>query len=861
MARKSQLTPRGSAPASLIQGTIDTLTQGVSQQPPHIRQPGQCQEQINAWSSPVSGLQKRRPTTFVDQLSPEPIEDFYAETMPVQSGERYQVYIARSGSDTTLAILNNGSSVNIDVHGTGLSIVSGEVAGKSSSYLWNDVALKKKFVFFNNGPLGFLLNRERIVKMDAALTPAAVNDGILFIQAVAYEITYTVKLDGVALPSYTTPKATDTNNLLSVDIVATELAARINANTNYTATNSSGVVYVKRKDGTDFRLDLSDGRSNTLARSFKGSTAAFSGLPTVAPNGFLLRIENSPDTPRDDYWVKFRTRDGSAFADGSWIEAVAPGIGYKLDCQTMPLIIYRESSNVFFVGPADGAVRTLTVGGVAHTFTFPKWGEREAGDTTSVPTPSFVGERIRDHGIFRSRYAMLAGQNIVVSRVDEVFDFFQQTSSEVLSTDPIDLFASSESSSELCYMLQVDESLLVFAAKSQFQVRPADADVLTPRNAICVRLSNIEMNVDIRPKLCGANVVFSTLEHDYTGFREYQFYDSQNRRIGLNLGGNSSITSNVPKLIPGTADLWDVGESVDYFVVGTPSDPKSLYVYKYLWQSAASSYALTKLQSSWSKWEFDGIIRWARFIDNDLFLIMTYPDGTYTVKIRSEELNSLDNPQYYLDRSLLYPECNQTGDPNTVITATWDQVSDITTFTLPYVMAGDTDIVVRRDNSRSQAVQIGTSSSGGTIICNERGDWRSDKLVVGRRYRLSYTFTTPYKPAPDSGRQRLIGDLSGRLQIATWTTYHSDTGRYDVVVKRKNRQRDTRSEYWARILNVEGNQLDRQDRVLQSGKLRVPIYASNTSFSVTLESDSWLPVTITGATWEGSYNNRARSIG
>jgi hypothetical protein len=240
---------------------------------------------------------------------------------------------------------------------------------------------------------------------------------------------------------------------------------------------------------------------------------------------------------------------------------------------------------------------------------------------------------------------------------------------------------------------------------------------------------------------------------------------------------------------------------------------------------------------------------------------MTYPDGTYTVKIRSEELNSLDNPQYYLDRSLLYPECNQTGDPNTAITATWDQVSDITTFTLPYVMAGDTDIVVRRDNSRSQAVQIGTSSSGGTIICNERGDWRSDKLVVGRRYRLSYTFTTPYKPAPDSGRQRLIGDLSGRLQIATWTTYHSDTGRYDVVVKRKNRQRDTRSEYWARILNVEGNQLDRQDRVLQSGKLRVPIYASNTSFSVTLESDSWLPVTITGATWEGSYNNRARSIG
>jgi hypothetical protein len=367
------------------------------------------------------------------------------------------------------------------------------------------------------------------------------------------------------------------------------------------------------------------------------------------------------------------------------------------------------------------------------------------------------------------------------------------------------------------------------------------------------------MNVRLRPKLCGANVVFSTLEHGYTGFREYQFYDAQSRRIGLNVGGNSSITINVPKYIPGVASLWDVGESVDYFACLTPSNLYSLYIYKYLWAAAANQ--ITKLQASWSQWDFDGAIRWVRFIDNELYLVMTYEDGTYTVKMSNEELNSEATPVFYLDRRLDYPECNATGLASTRITADYDTGTNLTTFTLPYKMAGPTDVVVRWDNDRSQALQIGTASNGTTITCQETGDWRNDKLVFGASYLFKYTFTGAYKPSADQGRQRMIGDLSGRLQVATWTVYHTETARYDVVVKRKNRSQDTRAQFWARILNVEGNRLDNPDRLLQRGRTRVPVYSRNTSCSISVESRSWLPVTLTGASWEGSYNNRARSIG
>lgn len=863
MRRKSRLTAPKNPPASLVQGSVDTLTQGISQQPPHLRQVGQGERQVNGWSSPVSGLGKRRPTQYIGRIVPAPITDFFLETMPVTTGERYSVFLYNTGGKTRMQILLNGVTCNVDVHGTGLSVVSGlgnavEVEGTSSSYLYNSSELLKKYVFINNGPFGLLLNREKVTAMSSTLSATQPKEALIFVQGVTYEVTYTITLNGTDLPGYTTPKVTDTNNALSTDTVAQQLASRVNNVSGFTATQVGSVVHVKKTDGSDFTLSLNDSRSNTLARSFKGSTESFTGLPTVAPKDFLLKVEGNANTTTDDTWVKFVPRDSSLFGQGSWQETVAPGITYKIDQDTMPLVVYRKAPSVFFVGPADGATRTQTISGTTYSFTFPKWAERTAGDEETVPTPSFIGKAIKDHNLFRSRYVVIGGESVVFSEVDQIFNFFNDTASQVLETDPIDVRAVSETSIDLNWMLPVDESLLVFSGKSQFQVRPADADVLTPRTAVCLRLSNIEMNVHLRPKIAGPNVVFATNEYGYTGFREYQFFDTQSRRIGLNLGGSLNITLNVPKYIEGLATLWDVGESLDYFVCLSPDDRKKLYVYKYLWQSGQGS--IYKQQSSWSEWTFDGDIRWVRFFDNELWIVFTYGDGTYTTIIETEELDDTTSPRIYLDRLLLFPECNsnpQTGDN---ISASYNADTNITTFTLPYQMQGTTDAVIRYDNSRNRALVVGTATSGNQIVCTVRGDWRTDKLAIGRRYKFEYEFTPAYKPSRDQSRQRVIGDLNGRLQVATWTVHHSETGRYDVIVNRQNRSVNSRHQFWARTLNVENNQLDTATTVLDTGSFRVPVHSKNTECKVSIESDSWLPLTISGASWEGNYSDRARSL-
>lgn len=862
MRSKSNLTRRVRAADALIQGNIDTLVQGVSQQPQHLRQVGQGTVQVNGWSSPVDGLGKRRPTKFISRISPDELTDIYLETMPVASGERYAVFISNVGDKRHLGILSSGAPVDIDVHGAGLTVItdylgSVVVQGTSSSYLYAAKDLLQSYVFINNGPFGLLLNRTKVTQMKSSVSPAQPREALIFIQGVNYEITYTVVLNGTALPVYTTPKATDTNNLISTDKTAEELATRINAVAGFTATRSGSVVYVKRSDGADFTLQLDDSRANTLGSVVKGSVTSFSQLPLTGKRDFVVKVESDPGTTDDDIWVKFTPRDsGATYGPGGWQECVAPGAEYAIDEQTMPLVIYRSAPSVFFVGPADGATRSQTVNGVTYSYTFPAWGQRTAGDVVTVPTPSFIGKAIKDHNLFRGRYVVIAGESVIFSEVDDIFNFFNDTAAQVLETDPIDLRAVSETSIDLTWMLPIDETLLVFSQKSQFQVRPADADVLTPRTAICLRLSNIEMNAHVRPKIAGPNVIFATDEYGYSGFREYQFFDTTQRRLGLNLGGSLNITSNVPKYIKDLVTFWDVGENLDYFVCSSPVDRKKLFVYKYLWQVASGS--VSKQQSSWSTWTFDGDVRWARFYDNRLWLVMTYGDGTYLVSLEAEELDSPTEPAIYLDRLLSYPECNSNLWQLDNVGSSYDADLDLTTFTLPYAMESTTDIVVRYDSPQSRALVIATASSGTSVTCNVKGDWRNTKLAIGARYKFEYEFTQAFTPQRDQARQRIIGAIDGRLQVATWTIHHFNSGRYDVVVRRRNRSNDSRHQYWARVLDVENNRLDSAPTVLSTGTFRVPVHCRNTDCTVSIESETWLPLKLSSASWEGSYSDRAR---
>jgi hypothetical protein len=842
--------------AALVQGRIDLPVQGISQQPPSSRPPAKCEDSTNTWPSPVEGLTRRRGTQLRRRVSANVITDLWSETILPVAGERYSFVLSNSGGSATLGITLDGVPCSVDVHGLGLSENAGSVIGTGSSYLYNASDLKLSYQLINSGAVALLLNRNIKTALTGDLSPASLNEALIFVQAVTFDVGYVVTLNGAALPEYRTPKASDTANTISTAATATELAARIAAATGFTSEVFGPLVYARRIDGGAFSLTLDDSRSGALARVLKDSTTNFSSLPASGRNGFIIKITSDPSTALDDYWVKFITNDSSAaYGDGGWVETVAPGIAYKFNPETFPLVIYRAALGVLFVGPADGQTRVLTVGSNAYSYTFPLWGQRTAGDATTVPTPSFIGQSIKDHLIFRGRYWTASKNSVVGSESDNPFNFFSDTSTTVLDTDPIDLLTPAESASipSLEWLVATDESILAFSEADQFQIKAADQQVMTPRTAEILRLSSIAINVRIKPKLAGPNIIFSTNEQGYTGFREYQFIETQNRRLGINLGGSLGITSEVPRLINGLADLWDLSESLDFAVIVSPSDRKLAYVYKYLW--GANEGSLQKKQSAWQVWTFPADIQWVRFYDNRLALILSYSDGTYLIDMAVSELRSGSAPDFCLDRSINFPECNSDAITTNNVAATYDAGSNRTTFVLPYVVAVETLAVVRFDNTRSQSLEIGRASTGNTIICTEPGDWRSDKITFGGRFTSSHTFSSPFPPAREGGR-----DQTGRLQLLSWQVFHFNSGPYKLRVRRFNRSADTVKAWSPRIANVELNVLNSFGGVLDSGRQRVIVGTRNTDSLVSVESDSIFPFTITGAAWEGAYNDRAQAI-
>ena len=866
MRSKSRITPsKGASRTSTpIKVSMDSLRQGISQQPPHLRIIGQGTEQINGWSSPVEGLAKRNPMRLLANVRDEPLDNFYLENFDVSADETYSVLLYPiAGNKTRLEISRNVPAsdvspvqMSLNVHGPGMTLVNDAIEIDDTGYLWNTDAGKhyyKNYVLINNGPFGALLNREKTVAFDPALSPDRDNNGLIFIQAVAYDMTYKVKIDGTEVASFTTPKASDDDNTISTTIVATELATQINATAGVTATQNTYVLEVVKDDGSVFTLDLDDSRSNTFARAFTDKVVSIAELPQIAPEDYIVNVAGDPSTTDDDRYYSFTTNDGVAFGEGAWGETVKPGILYKLDSNTMPIVIRRAAQDVIFVGPADGSTETVS----GETYVFPEWAERTAGDEITVPDPEFIGQKIKDHVFFRSRYATCAGTSMIFSEVDDVFNFFQDTSAVLQESDGFSLRSSSERSSELLWMLPVDESILVFSAYSQFQVRAADSDVLTPTTALIMRLSNLESNPDVRPKLAGPQVLFATREFGYTHFREFTFFESTQRKIGLNLGGSNDVTFNLPKYIEGNVTHWTVGETVDTAVAVTDYDRKTLYVYKYLWGSAQTG--LQKKQASWSKWVFKQDVQWVKFIDNLLFLIVTDDSGTYNCQIATDELETPEDLQLHLDRLVLYPEDNNDAELTNGVTASYDIQTDQTTFVVPYTPVEKVVAVTRFKGTGVRGFWLGESTTS-TIVCTEKGDWTGADVGFGEPYDFRYEFTPGFLPVKDQAKQQIIGELDGRTQVLRWHVYHYQTGAYDVRVKRKSRPNDSVYKFRARFPNVFNNQLDTEVSFLETGTVQVPVCTRNTDCVVSIESDSWLPCVISGAAWEGSYNDRAKGV-
>ena len=124
-----------------------------------------------------------------------------------------------------------------------------------------------------------------------------------------------------------------------------------------------------------------------------------------------------------------------------WEECAEPGITTTFDNTTMPIQLKRANPGTYPTINGGNGTTNYTNG--FFRFSYPDWGKRDVGDDLTNGEPSFVGHRIQKMIFFRNRICLLSEENVILSRVNDFYNFWVKTAMAISNADPIDLQSSS----------------------------------------------------------------------------------------------------------------------------------------------------------------------------------------------------------------------------------------------------------------------------------------------------------------------------------------------------------------------------------------------------------------------------------
>lgn len=548
-----------------------------------------------------------------------------------------------------------------------------------------------------------------------------------------------------------------------------------------------------------------DGYNNQAAFGILKSVQKFSILPATAPNGFLVKIKGEEGSETDDYYVAYDE------VEQVWKECARPSLKNHIDNTTMPHVLVREADGTF-------------------TFKVADWSPREVGDDDSNPEPSFIGDTINDVFYHRNRLGFLSGENVILTRSADFFNFWMTSATKVQDTDPIDLAASDSTISTLYNAVTFDTDLVLFSRNAQFLLT-ADG-TLTPTSAnLTPAVTRYEASLKAKPVSAGRNVYFAAERAKYTSIRE--FFTAADNTDAKDV---QDITSHVPNYIPNGVYKIIPSTVENLMLYITEGDETAMYIYKYLFIDSQ------RVQAAWSKWDMQGAVYGGQFIDNNLYLIVNR-NGYYVLEKISFTINTTDLA-YEPYRVLL--DCKMGYE---IPADDYDYNNDQTIVELLDVLSYLYD-----ENEQYSAVMAdGTyvPAKDGKLIFD--GDVRGQIIIVGLNYLFKMVMSTIMVKQADNGSTQALTE--GRLQLRQLWFNYADSGYFKVLVDIKDKQ-VFEYEYTSRLLGTRFNVLESMP--FTTGSFKVPVQAKNENVSISVETDTPLPVSFVGAGWIGNYQRRTR---
>jgi len=784
---------------SLVTASIPNMVNGVSQQPQSLRLASQGDVQVNCLSSISEGLKKRPAMRHVAKMLGTTIGDAYVHVINRDVTERYVVTVY------------NGNIRVFDIQGFEMTVNKPNGTGYLSAS-----SPAEQFDTITVADYTFIVNKTKVVQTSTQTVAGRDNEAMIWVKQGAYGATYTASINGVSA-SYTTPDGSEAAHSTSIatDFIAGKLLDSLNSQLGsaYVFSQKGSVIYVKRTSG-GVSVSANDSLGNTAVTAIGEKIQRFSDLPSNGIEGFEVEVSGDQSSKFDNYYVKYE--------NGVWIETIKQNEQYRLQDSTMPHALIREANGTF-------------------TFREIDWLPREVGDLNSNPFPSFVGQRINGVYFHRNRLGVIAGENVVMSKAADYFNFFRGSATQVLDDDPIDVGVSHVKVSILRHAIPFNETLLLFSDQTQFQL--GRSTVLTPDTVSINQTTEYEASLLAKPGSAGRFIYFTVNRGDSSGMMEY-FVDRNTE-----VQEAADVTGHVPEYIPGDVFKIATSSNEDALVLLSSQEQNALYVYRYYWSGDE------KIQAAWSRWTIpkgDRILN-CEFIESDLYLVIERTDGVYLEVVSMEPgYESWGMPcAVHLDRLV-----NETQVTNPSFNG------EDTSFNLPYKIGSSEEIelvIVGEIGKFKRGVimvpEVDNSGTNTRLTFKNR-DLRNEYFLIGSVYTARYRLSRlSLREASTGGGQATVN--SGRTQIRKVNLQYADAGYFRIEVTPFRRE-TYRYIFSGRKVGSAKNLIG--DIAIESGSFSFPVLARNTDVDIEIINDSYLPAAFLGAEWEAYFTTRSKRV-
>ncbi|MGW8177186.1 MAG: phage nozzle protein [bacterium] len=791
-----------------VRGDVPNMVNGISQQAPSLRLSSQSEDDDNTYPLIVDGLTHRPPTRHLTKLQ---------DTGADLGADDFFHLILRDATEKYVVNIDNSGNVAVwDFAGTQKTVTD-----NSNGYLSGITSAKDDLRALTVADHTFIINRKKTVAADTATEPARPYEGIVNIKAASYGKSFRIYINGSEVADYQVPTGSSSSHttLATTENIANELYNDLVINGYNTAPWSvakyQNTVYIKNTS-TDFDLDATDTYANSLAIAVKDEVVNFSDLPLHNADGFTVKVKNNNADAADDYWVKFSWSDTTG-SQGTYSECVRPGSDLGVDEDTMPHLLVREAGGSFTFKPATWDQRKCGDAGV----------ETDPADDT-VPNPTFVGQTIDDVFFHNNRLGLLTAENAVMSESRKFFNFFRQTLTAVLDTDPIDVAASHIKVSFLHHAVPFQSDLILFSDRTQFRLDKGGNANLTPTTVGADALTEMEVSDMVRPVVASGSMYFISESESWAQL--FEFFVDKNSQTAEPV----SVSSHCPQLIPAGCEHMVCSPHLGNILIYSNMAASRLYMYQYYVSNRE------KLQSSWVRWNFPNVTRIGT---------MDYDQTWLTMVVRR------DDGTYYLER--INMEAGQAEkvnlDRRTELTGgSYDSGTDQTTFTAPYTLPSSYALVTKGDGVKPLGVEL-TPVTPGTLVVT--GDLSGDTVYLGQEYTATHEMSELFYRSV--GNNSRIAVIDGRLQVYALAFYFAKSSYFKIEVTPEGRA--TRTYEYAGWLLGDSNLITDQ-LVVDSGRFSVPILSRSDRVSIKVINDTWRPFALTTAAWRGVFNPSNRQM-